>query len=283
MGKKRRISRKSKTVPDPYNSESRKTERSAAAVLMHWMRDIIQEKGLDLGLPDVDTIAGDRKSPDMIIYESRRGKKVLCLLEAKPPHRDLFDPNLREEARSKASKRRAKYFGTTNFKGLAWFNTQKANEGKPEEEQLVDKCSLSEIEDLNQLDQSKYAEPTKRQLEKFLTRLHAIHTGREAEPKHPVDEFLVFRLHEKIRTLSGYYSWVTRDAFHKDKNKKFRNALRDWFNRQGWDFHDRPEFYERVARQTAYLLVNKILFYNTLQVKRPDVLNPLEILYELLP
>ena len=143
MSKKRKIGRKSKAIADPF-SGSRKTERSAAAVLMHWMRGIIEEKQLDLGLPDVETIGKDGKLPDLVIYESRRSKNVLCLIEAKPPHWDVFSQELRETARGKASKRNAKYFGTTNFKSLAWFNTQKANEGKPEEDQLVEKCKNCE-------------------------------------------------------------------------------------------------------------------------------------------
>lgn len=275
MSRKNRMTKKSGRMGNPFDQTSRKAERSAAAVLMHWMRDIIQEKQLDLGLPDVDTIGADRKSPDFIICESRRSDRVLCLIEAKLPYADIFDPKLRDTARRKATTRNAKYFGTTNFKSLAWFSTQKANEQRPEEEQLIDKYSLSEIEDVNQLDQSRFAEPTKRQLEQFLLRLFAIHTGREVAPKHPVDEYLVFRLHEKIITLSWYYSQLIEEKCHKER--EFRRQLSEWFVKQGWNFHGTREDFDRVARQTAYLLVNKILFYNVLQIKRPDFLDPLEI------
>ena len=89
------------------------------AVLMHWMRNIIEHRHLDLGLPDVETVGADKKLPDLVIYESRRSQKVLCLIEAKRPIFDVFDEKeLKEPAKKKAINRHAKYFGCTNFKKL---------------------------------------------------------------------------------------------------------------------------------------------------------------------
>ncbi len=56
-------------MPGAFEVTAKKTERSGVAVLMHWMRNIIDQKGLDLGLPDVDTSGQDNKSPDIVIYE----------------------------------------------------------------------------------------------------------------------------------------------------------------------------------------------------------------------
>ena len=58
---------------------------------------------------------------------------------------------------------------------------------------------------------------------------------------------------------------------------QFRNKLEDWFAEQQWNFFHQPADYEKAARQAAYLLINKILFYNLLQTKRPDRLDPLSI------
>jgi len=71
---KSRIKGKSTRIPNPLDQEVHKTEPSAVAVLMHWMRNIIEEKNLDLGMPDVETIGSDRKRPDTVIYESHGGK-----------------------------------------------------------------------------------------------------------------------------------------------------------------------------------------------------------------
>lgn len=259
-----------------FDVSARKTERTAVAVLMHWMREIIERKNLDLGLPDVETSGTDRKMPDTVIYESRRSQNILCVIEAKPPYYDTFDEKgLKEPAREKASQRKAKYFCLTNFKRLIWYNTEKVNALKPEEEQIVEKYTLSELENLDDIEQTRYSEPIKKGLENFLTKLYSVHSGKEPEPKQAIDEFLIFRLQEKIRILSTYYRRIIDDQCHKDSSLALR--LKNWFVDQGWSFAWQPQDFDKAARQTAYLLVNKILFYDLLQAKRPQDLDPLEI------
>jgi len=267
---------KSTRIPSPYDSTAHKTERSAVAVLMSWMRQIIEDKNLDLGMPDVETSSADGKMPDMVIYESRRSQNVLCLIEAKLPSFDVFNKEeLIEPARKKATERKAKYFATTNFKTLVWFDTELVNAMKPEEEQMKDKYFLSQLENLDDLEQTRYSEPIKRGLEDFLSKLYSVHSGKEPEPKHAIDEFLIFRLQEKIKVLANYYKRIVEDQCHKDPD--FANMLKNWFRDQGWSFAWHPQDFDKAARQTAYLLVNKILFYNLLQAKRPQELDPLEI------
>jgi len=273
---KSKIKGKDTRFPSPFETITHKTERTAAAILMHWMRDIIEKKNLDLGLPDVETSAVDRKMPDLIIYETRRSQRVLCVIEAKPPYYDVFnEKELKEPARKKATTRQAKYFCVTNFKTLIWYNTEKVNLGKPEEEQIIDKYHLSQIENLDDIEQTKYSEPIKKELEEFLVKLYAVSSGKEPEPRLPIDEFLVFRIYEKIKVLSTYYRRIIEDTCHKDSN--FASKLKNWFVDQGWSFSWQPQDFDKAARQTAYLLVNKILFYNLLQAKRPQELDPLEI------
>jgi type I restriction-modification system DNA methylase subunit len=273
---KSKIKEKSTKIPSPFGETVHKTERTAVAILMHWMREIIDKKNLDLGMPDVETSAADRKMPDAVIYESGRSKNVLCVIEAKPPYYDVFNyEELKKPAWEKANKRKAKYFATTNFKRLIWFSTEKVNSLKPEEEQIIGKYSLSELENLDEIEQTRYSEPIKRGLEEFLVKLYSVHTGKEPEPKQAIDEFLIFRLQEKIRVLSTYYRRIIDDQCHKDNS--FAKKLTSWFLEQGWSFAWQLQDFDKAARQTAYLLVNKILFYNLLQAKRPHELDPLEI------
>jgi len=273
---RRKIEGRETRIPSPFEQTAHKTERTAVAILMHWMREIIVKKALDLGMPDVETSGDDRKMPDMVIYESKQSQNVLCVVEAKPPYYDVFnEAELKEPARKKATERKAKYFATTNFKQLLWFNTEKVNSLQPEEKQTIEKYALSELEDLDDLEQTRYSEPIKRGLQEFLTKLYAVHSGKEAEPKLAIDEFLIFRLQEKIKTLSTYYRRIIDDQCHKDAS--FAKKLMNWFVDQGWSFAWQPQDFDKAARQTAYLLVNKILFYNLLQAKRPYDLDPLEI------
>lgn len=274
--KKSKMRSKPTRIPSPFGTTARKTERTAVAVLMHWMRDIINEKKLDLGLPDVETSGDDSKIPDTVIYDSERSNRILCVIETKRPHFDVFDEALKDDARKKANKRNAKYFATTNFKKLIWWKTQEANNPTiPEEQQIAEKYSLSEIENLDDIEQTRYGEPTRRTLEDFLTRLYRVHSGREPEPKQAIDEFLILRLQEKVRVLSTHYRGIIDDQCHKDSS--FARNLKKWFVNQGWSFAWQPQDFDKAARQTAYLLVNKIVFYNLLQTKRPQDLAPLEI------
>ncbi len=273
--KRSKISKQAR-IPSPFDTTAYKTERYGVAVLMHWMREIIEQKNLDLGPPDVDTSGADRKSPDIVIYESRRSQNILCVIEAKLPSFDVFDePELKRPAWEKANTRRARYFATTNFQELIWFNTERVNALRPLEEQIVDKYRLSELENLEQLEDTRYKESTIRQLEAFLTKLYLVSTGKETEPKQAIDELLIYRLHIKIDRLAKYYTGIIEDRWHKDTD--FATKLGKWFNEQGWNFAWQPQDFDKAARQTAYLLVNKILFYNLLQAKRPQELDPLEI------
>jgi len=259
-----------------FDATAHKTERSAVAVLMHWMREIIEKNQLDLGLPDVDTGGGDRKSPDLIIYESRRSQKVICVIEAKPPYFDVFsETELKKPAWEKANQRQAKYFATTNFRELIWFDTEKVNALKPEEEQIVDKLHLSEMEDMQQIEEGLYAGPIKKKLHEFLLELYQAYTGKLSKPKLAIDELLVSRLYSKIQLLSKYYREIIYVQSHKDPN--FLAKIQKWFSDQGWNFTFSTANYDQTARQTAYLLTNKILFYHLLQAKRPQELDALEV------
>ncbi len=244
---------------------------------MHWMRQIIEKQNLDLGLPDIETGAGDRRFPDTVIYKTRRSQDILCVLEFKPPFWDPFrEDDPKEPARKKATSRHAKYFVTSNFRELILWNTEKTNAAKPEEEQIINRYHLSDIYDLNFVEEGRYKNPTINALEKFLNDLYELSTGAKAEPRLAIDELLIWRLQEKINKLAYYYQGLIYNEAHKDKN--FAKSLAKWFNDQGWNFYiENEDDYQRVARQTAYLLVNKILFYNALQLKRPDKLPPLQI------
>jgi type I restriction-modification system DNA methylase subunit len=153
--------------------------------------------------------------------------------------------------------------------------TEAVNTLKPEEEQIVQIYPLSELENIDEIEQTRYSEPIKRELAAFLMKLYTVHAGKEPEPHQAVDELLVIRLHEKIEILSTYYRRIIDDQCHKDP--QFAAQLMKWFTDQGWSFTWDIQDFEKAARQAAYLLINKILFYNVLHAKRPKDLDPLAI------
>ncbi len=269
-----RIKRKSETEKSTHM-----TERSGVAVMMSWMREIIEKKSLYLGAPNVETTHDDRKMPDLVIYTEPESQQILCLIEAKQPAFDVFDEEeLKEPARKKATTRGAPYFALTNFRKLIWFDTKAVNAGDREEETILGKFDLSEIENLDQLETSIYSNPTKAALEQFLFQLYEFSTGLAKFKRMPFDEILVNRLQEKVRVLKNLY--IPLVAKKCNENREFQKKLTRWFNDQGWTFTAKsaqPSDYEKVARQATYLLINKILFYNLLQSHRPKQLKPLQI------
>lgn len=244
---------------------------------MSWMREIIEKHNLDLGLPIVETAGKDNKFPDMEIYESRRSDDCLCLFEAKRPNFDVFEheEELKEPARQKATKRNSKYFVLLNFRKLVWFDTAKVNAMLPEEQQIIQTYTLSDLTTLDDLETTRNASRIKKNLEEFLLKLYAVQTGKETVPQIPVDELLINKLQEKINLLTHYYSQIIEDKCTEDTT--FLQNLHKWFFDQSWNFAGTYDDFEKAARQASYLLVSKILFYDTLQNKRPNDLDPLEI------
>lgn len=269
--------RSKRRIPSPLGTAIHKTEWTCAAKAAEWMNDITKEKGLPLGQAEVETTQeGDRKRVDILLFESPTSQNVICVIETKQPYFDPFDEEeLKEPTRKKATQRGAKYFATSNFQHLYWFDTERVNSLRPLEEQIQEKYSLSQIENLDLIEEPRYKNTIISGLERFLIDLYEVHAGKKAKPKQPIDELLIYRLQDKIRRLSRYYTTIIDNRCHKDN--AFAKELGEWFNSQGWNFAWQPQDFDKAARQTAYLLVNKILFYDVLQVKRPYKLDPLEI------
>ncbi len=243
--------------------------------MSEWIDRIIDENNINIGHSWVDTSAADGKSPDFVIFESKKSKKVLCVIEAKRPQYDIHDEeNLKEPARRKASYRGAKYFAVTNFQDLILFDTYRVNSNAEWQDQIVECYELSNIYDINKIDQRIYKESIQKGLLKFLTSLYKLHTGKEPVPKLPPDEHWIDRLHRKVERLADHYFVIIENDIHKKPS--FRKEIAKWMNEQGWQASFDERSINRIARQTAYFLVNKILFYMMLQAKRKGF-DPLEL------
>lgn len=274
---KSKIKGKLTRIPSPFDTTTRRTEWTCASKICEWINNIVKDKNIPLGRAEVETkTRADPKRSDIVIFESPDSDKVLCVIEMKQPYFSPFDEKeLKEPARIKAVKRNARYFATSNFKEFIWWCTERVNKNLSIEEQICDKYTLSEIENLDLIEEPRYKKRILSELEHFLTELYEVHTGKKSEPKHPIDEILIYLIHLSIKRLSKYYRQIIEDLCHKDM--QFRNKLEKWFAEQQWNFFHQRADYEKAARQAAYLLVNKILFYDLLQTKRPDKLNPLSI------
>jgi type I restriction-modification system DNA methylase subunit/chorismate mutase len=264
-------------IPNPYDQSLGKTEWTCATLVAQWINEIIKEKKLDLGEALVETKKkNEPERNDVIIRASQGSDKILCCIEFKAPYYSAFDEkNLKNPARDKANQFKAPYFCTSNFQWLIWLNTARANANEPEERQMHEKYHLSEVENLDLIEESRYKKNIQDSLARFLLDLYEVHTKKKPEPLLPVDAFLIFRLQEKVKILARFYRTIIDDKAHKDE--AFSKSLQQWFFDQNWSFAWQDTDFEKAARQAGYLLVNKILFYDLLQAKRPHDFNPLSI------
>ncbi|MBI4738691.1 SAM-dependent DNA methyltransferase [Candidatus Woesearchaeota archaeon] len=244
-------------------------ENTGTQKLIEWMKRINADKGLGFGDIVFDTSSDvDRRRPDALIYEEPKSKKILCLIEFKKPEEEHTRLDVIDKAQREAKYRASPYFATSNFRELVWFDTKDKHQ--------IDWFTLSAIETLDRIEDITYKSQITRGLEKFLINLYEIHTGKAPKPKRNLDEVLRYILHQKVDFLANNYTPIIRDRVHKDKT--FAKDLRKWFAEQSWERSDDPEQdYRKTAYQAAYLLINKIIFYDVLQAKNPNVFNKLEI------
>ena len=252
---------------NPFEVVDHQTEWSAAAIIAEWINQITKEEGLPFGPARVEKRGVDKKRPDCVLYESPSCTKTVLLIEFKKPFYDPFDAELKEAARQKAAKRKPPYFVTSNFKTFILWNTASVNNGEPEENQIRGRFELSRIENLDYIENPSYQLTIQTELKKFLNEFCQFYTGKKKEEKLPLDVLLRYRLSEKVRTLTILYTPVIQEQYQSDK--QFRRNLRKWFNEQMWSLPPFPEIYdfEKAARQAAYLLVNKIFFYEVLRAQ----------------
>jgi len=257
-------------LSSPYETGSHKTERTVNQKTVEWINQIIKEQSLPIGFSEQKTSGSDRKQPDIIIYKSPQSSDALCVVELKPPYFDPFDfKELKKPAWEKAVRRKAKYFGCSNFQKLIWYKTEEVNRQADESVQIAGIYDLSSIEDLNNIEEPRFKNAVIKGLEKFLFDLVDIYTGQRPEPLLPIDELLILKLHGKNLRLSRFYRNIIRDQFHKDSD--FARQLKKWFTEQQWSFAAQEDDFDKAARQTAYLLINKILFYQVLKAKHTSL------------
>jgi hypothetical protein len=97
-------------ISDPFNKNTQNTEWTCAEILVEWINQIISEANIPLG-----TARAKRKKvgflnrTDIEIQSSPNGSEVICVIECKIPQWDVFNFELKEDARKKAAQRNAPY------------------------------------------------------------------------------------------------------------------------------------------------------------------------------
>lgn len=245
-----------------------------------WMNEIINRENLKFDFVDeqIEIKYPDGRThrfPDLVIWD-KRGQKGACLIELKIPIGwSPYDFPLINDAQNKVINAcpPIPYFATWNINEFVLWKTF-----DPDAHSFIDRrkgiYKVVTIKDLREIDRPDIEEKIKGFLLKFLKDLERIYFEKEELPKIPVDEFFIYSLRSIVDAFYFPISQAIYDLFNKDD--EFRRKLTKWFVEQGWN---RPSSYEdfyKVARQFLYLIIDKILFYNTLRIFHKE-LEPINV------
>jgi len=259
-----------KKTPTPYEApELKYTEWWASGELKEWIDEVCKDVGLSY-YAHIERGIG-RKRPDILIFNG--SKKPVCIIEVKPPSWDPATVNLVKEAFFKADRIKAPYFATWNINKLIFFNTAEFDKTRSLREGIIQIYDVVDVAELKDIEEPEHKIKIRSFLEAFLEELVLIYEGKKVAPKIPIDEYFISHLRLTVEALTNSYRGTI--AEEAEKNRGLKREIAKWFNEQVWSFSGTKEDYTKIARQAAYLLINKVLFYTALQEKFD--LDPLEI------
>lgn len=240
------------------------TEMTFASRVVEWMNEIIERERLPFDRADVEIMDPTKKRPDIILWHKRMIKKAF-LLEVKRPDADPWGEVL-DDALSKAWRNNIPYFATWNVNRFFSWETFESGD-------VIDKLwfphsgaseVVAPVKSLDEID--RYEDPIKKFLRDFLKEFADIYYQVKAKPPLAIDERFIYRLRAAMDALSIPVFDALKNRYAADE--RFREGLRKWFLEQGWTFSASDEDFEKVARQYVLLLIDKIMFYNVLSMKR---------------
>jgi len=196
---------------------------------------------LDSGL-EADLVLIDNLGKKWLVIETKRldeGRKSKLF--------DPFSPIVIKQAYDYAGELGAPTFATCNRNTFVLFNT------------------FEEFKSLSQRKVMHYDLKDK-DLKTILRQILYVVVTSQIKPEEikwtPDYEVLIARL----RTLHELISpFITKEFFSLLKNKDFNKKYINWLEKQG--FEDNNDRREIIAKETAYLLMNKIIFYKTIEAQ----------------
>jgi len=195
--------------------------------------------------------------PDLVVMASEKGKEIPILVietKRKVPYRDpRFDPfskDVIKQAEGYATWLGAPLFATCNGERFVLFETFK--EGVPLPQRRVKDYRVPSPVDDN------FARMLLEEVVKF-----RIGVGKWL----PLDDVFVQRLRSFHRFITPFIQQALVEKLKEDIN--FKEEYARWLKSQLFEFSE--EMNEKIADQIAYLLMNKIAFYKTLETQVPTL------------
>jgi type I restriction enzyme M protein len=260
------------------------TELEFNAKVIGLMNQIIKEKdlGFDEARMGTSVRMADKttKFPDGIIWESIEKRAGVLLFEIKRPNYDASNIGLIEEANLKAIRVGTDYFATWNMRDLILWRTWQPRVALYE--RVVHWYrNIIPVKDINEVDRKENWEKIKKFLEEFLIALDQdLFKKQKVFFGLPLDEFFIRKLETNVDMNTLVFTIALRQKCTEDHN--YYRRLCRWIWDQGWhpDLKKKAQetdhlVYERIARIAAYVLANKILFYNVLRTEHEE-LSPIQ-------
>jgi len=193
--------------------------------------------------------------PDLVVYARERGKEFPILVietKRKVPYVDSkFDPFSKDvigQAEKYATWLGAPYFATCNGEILVLFETFKIGVPLPQRKMKDYRVSFDE----------PFVRTLLEEVGKF-----RIGIGKWL----PLDDVFLQRLRYFHRFLTPFIHSALTQKLADDRD--FRKRYTTWLRSQLFEFS--PEMNEKIAEEAAYLLMNKIAFYKTLETFVPNL------------
>lgn len=256
------------------------TEPEFNAKVVELMNQIIREKGLgfeearmgtSLKMADETT-----KFPDGVIWKNKATGEASLLFEIKNPNWDASNTRLVDIACKKAYELGTKYFATWNMRDFILWETFRA--GVP----LYDRHkewykNIIWVKDISEVDRKENWDKIKKFLGEFLEALNQdIFRRKKVFVGLPMDQFFIRKLASNVDIHSRVFTVALKQKCIEEKDYYLR--LKKWIWSQSWhpDLKTKAEetnhlIYERIARIAAYVLTNKILFYNVLSTEHKEL------------
>lgn len=194
--------------------------------------------------------------PDLVVFARERGKAPIPMIvietKRKVPHIEpKFDPFSKDviaQAERYATWLGAPYFATCNGHTLVLFETFKVGVPLPQRRMRDYKVTYD----------VKFAEMLFEEVANF-----RVGVGKWL----PLDDVFVQRLRSFHRYITPFIHRALIEKLREDI--KFREEYVRWLKLQLFEYSE--EINEKIAEQIAYLLMNKIAFYKTLETQVPQL------------
>ncbi len=255
----------------------KRTEWTFQGDVTHWLKTLCEEERrcnpehYPFSDFDQDIRLPEGKRPDGVLYD--RVGQAFAIFELKRPHIPAEDIRLLNDAASKAVQLGAKFIVTWNVNELVlWF----PEFGTSPLYWQRQKWHIANIADLSQYPLIKPA--LQAASVELFQRLKVLYAAKRPEilfPTIPLDERFIDFVYSHVSAFAFSFAQALKDAEQQDSS--LRRRLRQWFAEQQLPYLPDERRFWQGGRLLAYLLVNRLLFYEIVRQAHPGKLPPLKI------